>query len=274
MTGRNDAKPDAQVTVVPLDRDGPTALYLQIAADLAMRIGQEEGFRDRLPSEAALVTRYGVSRITIRLALDHLARRGLVVRRQGRGTFVAPERNAVTSEPIHGLADILAAQGVEPELELLAFGPAPAPAPVVEALGLESADALLLRRSYHVAGQPAALTEVFYPPSVGSAFTRTEAEAHSSVMLLTRFAGLRLVKSDITVRVQVASTDLAEILQVPAGTALMVIRRITYTEAGNPCEYSTLFARAGVAEFAVTASGTDAQMDGFRPLSSGMIADS
>jgi GntR family transcriptional regulator len=249
-------KTPTQADAPMLDRDGPVSLYLQVATDIAGRIGQDPAFRDRLPSEAELVARYAVSRITVRLALDHLARRGLVVRRQGRGTFVSEPREQ-RSGTIRGLADILSAQGLEADTALLFFGPADAPDAVQDALALPDADSMFLRRRYRVQNQDAALTEVYYPPFLRGAFSREDAEQHSSVVLLSRFAGLQLGRADSVIRVQPASGALRAHLDIEPNSAVMVIRRVTYTAVGEPCEYSTLFAKAGIAEFAVTTSGDE-----------------
>jgi len=234
-----------------LDRDSATALYLQIAADLASRIGREEGFQDRLPTEAELVARYGVSRITVRLALDHLTRRGLVVRRQGRGTFVAPAHQG-QADSIQGFTDILTAQGLQPETTLLAFGAAEASPEIAEALGLAGREALLLRRLYRLEDRPVALAEVYYPPDFAAHFGEADAARHSSSTLLTQFAHVQVSHADVSIRVEPSTPLVARSLELDPGTAIMLVRRITHCGDAGPVEYSTIFARAGVAEFSLT----------------------
>ncbi|MCQ8242297.1 GntR family transcriptional regulator [Rhizosaccharibacter radicis] len=240
-----------------VSRNSATALYLQIATHIAARIGRDPAFMDRLPSESELVARYAVSRITVRQALDHLVRRGLVVRRQGRGTFVTEPREQRTTGPAKGLADILAAQGLSPETTLLALEAADAPAEIQQALALSGPRSLFLRRRYSVEGRDAALTEVYYPPSCLGAFGWEDARRHSSLDLLSRFAGIQIGRSDSVIQVRTATEELRRHLDIETQEAVMMIRRVTFSVGGEPCEYSTLYAKAGIAEFAVTTNGEE-----------------
>ena len=232
------------------------ALHHQIAQDLSRRIGQEEGYRDRLPSEAALCRAYNVSRVTIRHALRHLEQAGLVCRRQGRGTFVVPPPTPATAHPVLGLSDILHARGMAVETELLAFGLKPAPAEVVAALGLEKdPHALLLRRRYLIDHVPVAVTEVYYPPAFRAFISERDARLHSSPKLMVEHIGLQLGRTHITVDVAGAQPDLAGELDMQPGSPIMVMRRVTCNDEGTACEHSTLLARPGIARFSITAHG-------------------
>lgn len=249
--GHADSGPEPKSS--PIDRDGPRSLYLQVAEDIAMRIGREEGYKTRLPSEAKLAAHYQVSRITVQLALNHLKTKGLIFRQQGRGTFVARQWDEVKPAPIRGFAEILSAQGMEPEMELMDFGLVPAPEKVIETLALTTDVALFLRRRYRLDGTAVALTEVYYPPSFQSLISEQDARRYSSPQLMEQLVGLTLNKSHITVQVQSAPEHVARALDLPDGSALMVLGRVSYTDRDETCEQSTLFVRAGIAEFSVLA---------------------
>src|SRR5438876_2061473 len=77
-------------------QDGPVPLYHQLEQDLLERIRTGEfGPGDALPTEGGICAQYGVSRITVRRALDALIAQGLIIRRRGVGSFVAQRREAV-----------------------------------------------------------------------------------------------------------------------------------------------------------------------------------
>ena len=79
-----------------LDTNNAVPLYEQLRVALRERL--DSGVLDpgeRLPSEAELCRKYGVSRITVRRAVDELVEEGILERRQGKGTFVAPKRAVV-----------------------------------------------------------------------------------------------------------------------------------------------------------------------------------
>ncbi|GAN98560.1 transcriptional regulator GntR [Komagataeibacter xylinus NBRC 13693] len=240
------------------DPNSSRALHHQIAQDLTSRIGREEGYCDRLPSEATLCRIYGVSRVTIRHALQHLENAGLVCRRQGRGTFVVPAAERTTApqpDPVMGLSDILQARGMKVETELLAFGLEPAPPEVMAALEPDGQQALLLRRRYLIDHVPVALTEVYYPPAFRAFISEHDARVHSSPRLMVDHIGLRLGRTHLTVDVTEARHALAAELDLPCGSPVMVMRRITCDDAGTACEHSTLLARPGIARLSITAHG-------------------
>lgn len=248
-----------------VDRDSPVPLYQQIADDLAGALSTRfaEG---RLPSEAELVAAYGVSRITVRQALAHLAERGLLVRKQGKGTFVATPRVRQDLQRLDGFADVLAAQGVQPETRLLSFGVGPASARAHEQLGLPTGEALGFQRQYLAEGHPLAVTEVYYPPALAAQITREAADQHSSHTLLTRFANRAIGHAVLTIRVQQVAAGLAQALGVPPDTAVLVEERLTYDTAGQPLEHSTLYLHPDACELHLTVQPGLALTHAFKAL--------
>ena len=87
-----------------LVRDTAVPLYLQIAQDIKGKIDREEiHANDRIPTEAELSKVYGVSRITIRKALEILVDEEILVRRQRLGTFVSDKKTVEKFEPFYGI---------------------------------------------------------------------------------------------------------------------------------------------------------------------------
>src|SRR3712207_6025952 len=96
------------------------AAYQQIADELARRIGSGE-FKtgDRLPTERELSAQLSVSRLTIRAALDRLAQRGVIVRRQGSGTYVGQPKLHQDATRLRGFWEDSIGQGLSPVTQLL-----------------------------------------------------------------------------------------------------------------------------------------------------------
>ncbi|WP_342628317.1 GntR family transcriptional regulator [Nguyenibacter vanlangensis] len=237
-----------------LDSASPDPLYLQVAADIGRHIGHDPRFLHRLPSEAELCALYDVSRITIRQALAHLAERGLVVRRHGRGTFVSAVRRDGRQSAIYSFGDILAGQGLAPETELLAFGMTAPPAEVRAALGLGDT-ALGLRRGFSVNGRRVAVTEVHYPPALAERITEDMARETSSAEILTRRLGLAIDHADVSVDLAAIGPAVADWLRLPPASTLMRIRRVTHCTGLGPCEHSQILLSTGAAAFRVDAEG-------------------
>jgi GntR family transcriptional regulator len=237
---------------VMIDRDSPVALHRQIADDLAAALAGHYHPGERLPTESALMIKYGVSRITVRQALATLTVRGLLVRRQGKGTFVAERAPRGEARQSGGFVDILTAQGLEPETRLLDFAERRADPQIVARLGLTGDHALTFRRQYLLDGRPLALTEVWLPPAVALLLDREAAERLSSHALLTERAGLAIGHAELAIRTTALRDDLAAQLSLPNGSAALVEERLTYCTAGVPREHSTLYLHPDACELQLT----------------------
>ena len=120
----------------PLERSSPLALYQQMAVRLEDDIGQGplRPFQ-KLPSEVELMAQYGVSRVTVRQAVDLLVRRGLAVRRQGKGTFIrGPTLNHELHE-LRGIYETLQSTGLSLHTKLIEFSAQSPPDRVRKLLG-------------------------------------------------------------------------------------------------------------------------------------------
>ena len=109
-----------------IDRDGPRALYLQVAERIASACRERYRAGERIPAESELMTAFGVARHTLRHAIDVLEQRGVLERRRGLGTFVLP---APLPYPLHAQArfsETIAAQGRARESRLMAAATEPA----------------------------------------------------------------------------------------------------------------------------------------------------
>jgi DNA-binding GntR family transcriptional regulator len=120
-------KPSRDAKVIPLARDSHVAMYRQLAQQLRGAITRGD-YRpgDKIPTEPQLIRRFGVSRITARQAVDALAREKLVIRKQGKGTFVAGPLVHHDLLELRGIYDELVAQGLEPHTRLLELAGGPA----------------------------------------------------------------------------------------------------------------------------------------------------
>jgi DNA-binding GntR family transcriptional regulator len=172
-----------------------------------------------LPSEADLAGSYGVSRVTIRKALEVLRSDGLVGSRQGFGWFVAApvvRRSLATPSTIE--AD-LAAQGREPVRRILSFRFRDLDGePVLEVVRVNLAD-----------GQPFALVTVWCPAELGRSLSRDDVEGATFYDLLP----IELSSIDQTIRAAVADERDAEVLGIPVGSPLLVARRVSRDAAGE-----------------------------------------
>jgi GntR family transcriptional regulator len=236
----------SSATDVALDREAPLPLYFQLREAIVgeiHRLGLAPG--DRLPTELELERRYGVSRSTIRQALNELAADGVVRRIQGKGTFV--EAPKIQHVPVlTSFSELLKSQGYTPSHRLLASSIQAAPAEVAEGLGIEEgATCRFLRRVFLADGDPVGVADTWLPLALlgdhGELFENGEIEEGSLYEILQREPlGLVLHRAVETINPGLAEEADAELLRHAPGSPLLVIKRITFTPEDRPIEWTRL----------------------------------
>ncbi|MBL0421645.1 GntR family transcriptional regulator [Ramlibacter sp. AW1] len=195
----------------------------------------------QLPTEESLCAEHGVSRVTVRRALESLRQQGFIEKRHGRGTFVreAPPVLALPT-PIASYLDKVAQRRALSRHVLKEFGWVPASAEVRSSLQLE-ADAQVLRvvRLRVMGRLPLVHNTVFLPPELGRSFTRADFRSTPLSELLGR-AGAHYGRIELVTRARLATPGIAQLLQVEVGSALVDVQRIGYDAGGRPIEYQQL----------------------------------
>lgn len=172
-----------------------------------------------LPSEADLAGSYGVSRVTVRKALEVLRGEGLIDARQGFGWFVPAPRVRQTLGPLTTIEAELAAQGREPVRKVLSFRFTDRDGDhVLEVVRVNLAD-----------GQPFALVTVWCPAELGRSLSRDDVESSTFYDLVpVEVAGARQA-----IRAVAADERDAEVLGVPVGSPLLLAERSSHDAAGD-----------------------------------------
>jgi GntR family transcriptional regulator len=226
-----------------LDRGSPVPLYYQLARQLEAAI--EHGALapgDLLGNEIDLSVRLGLSRPTVRQAIQTLVEKGLLVRRRGVGTQVVHSQVKRPLE-LSSLYDDLEAAGQGPTTQVVRNETVPARADVAAALGVaEGAEVTLLERLRHTHGRPVALLCNYLPPGLVALDTgRLESTGLYRVL---RAAGITLHSARQTIGARCATAQEAERLDEREGAALLTMQRTAYDDTGRPVEYGTHIYRA------------------------------
>ena len=183
-----------------------------------------------IPGEEALAEEFGVARATVNRALTALAEAGVLERKKRAGTRVAelPVRRARLEIPVIRL-DVLG-RGLAYDFKLLADRVEPAPVPVAARLGLPEGTPMRYLETLHLAGgRPFVLETRWLNPAVLPSPPPDFTKVSANEWLVTHVS---LVSGDIAFLAEGASEREAEVLGVPAGTALLVAERTTYGTAG------------------------------------------
>ena len=196
---------------------------------------------EAIPSEMDLAARYRVSQGTVRKAIDELALGNLVVRRQGKGTFVATHAAQQVQFRFLKLVPDSGTPGSEgpAQREIIDCRRARASADIARILGLRSGDAVLqARRVLSFAGTPTILEDIWLPAAPFKGLTAERlANYHGPMYALfeTEF-NVRMVRAEEKIRAEPAADGRELLLKVPHGTPLLSVERIAYTYQDLPME--------------------------------------
>jgi DNA-binding GntR family transcriptional regulator len=234
-----------------VDRRSPVPLYHQVATQLADAIDAGTlPAGTKLDNEIALADRLGLSRPTMRKAIEELVGRGLLVRKRGVGTQVVHGRVRRELE-LTSLYDDLAAAGKRPATRVLLNRVEPAPAEVAEELGVAvGCEVHRLERLRQADGEPLALLRNWLPADLLD-LDDAELEAGGLYELLRRRGThLRIARQRIGARG--ARSDEATLLGVSAGHALLTMQRTAYADSGRAVEYGDHCYRPDSYSFEIT----------------------
>lgn len=249
--GVSSTKP---VSVV-LQRDSQVAMYRQIAQQLRDAItGGQYGPGDKIPTEPELSAQFGVSRITVRQAVEHLVREGLVARKQGKGTFVQGPLVRHDLLELRGIYDELVDQGLQPQTELLVYGQKVPPAWIGEKLGCLGQRTLHWRRLYRLSGKPFGLSSVYLDASCADV-DRDIVSRLPTYKLLRSKLGVEISRADVAIRYEVGAASVCKVMGLALGTPLMVLERVSYSHEGRAREHTVYFAQASSYQFSIKVRG-------------------
>jgi GntR family transcriptional regulator len=209
------------------------SLILQALEDGEWRPGQV------IPSEQELATRFDVSQGTVRKAIDEMAAENILVRKQGKGTYVASHTdprqmfrflrlvplNGALTHPRSVPLDCWRAKAGQEASRMLAIEPG---APII-----------ILRRVLKFETRPIVVDEIYLPGEIFHGLTLEMLQDWSSSLYSlfeTRF-GLRMIRAQEHIRAVAADRAVAEVLQVDEGVPLLSVERVTYTYGDKPVEW-------------------------------------
>lgn len=239
------------VPAVPLDRTSPVPLYFQVATKLQQLIEDGEmPVGGRLENEVELADRLGVSRPTMRRAIQYLVERGMLVRKRGVGTQIVHPKVRRPVE-LSSLYDDLAKNGQAPRTDIRSIEVMPAPDHVADALAVpEGTPVTWLERLRYAAGEPLAIMHNAVPVDV-LALRREDLEGHGLYELL-RAAGHVPRMANQVVGARSATAAEARVLGDARGAPLLTMTRTAWDAGGRAVEYGSHIYRASRYSFELT----------------------
>ena len=236
-----------------IDRSSPTPLYFQLAhaIESAIRRGDLPAGA-RLQNEILLAQHHGLSRPTVRRAVQELVDKGLLVRKRGVGTQVI-QPHVRRSVELTSLYDDLARGGEAPSTEVLSVERIPAPVDIAEQLELAAGDEIVaLRRLRRTRGEPLAVMTNYLP----GRFEPTLSElTERGLYQYLRGQGVHLRVAHQRIGARLARAEEARLLEEPPRSALLTMQRTAYDDKGAAVEHGRHVYRASRYDFETTLVG-------------------
>jgi GntR family transcriptional regulator len=225
--------------------------YAQVEAVLAASIADGTlAPGAQLPAENALVERFGVSRPTVRQAVQNLAARGLVEIRRGTGTFVTHPRLTQDLTALSGFVEDMHALGRTATATVLDARITAATEPVARRLALTTGEHVVRITRVRLADNvPVSFDETYLPLDIGREVMTHDLAVEPIFALLEQTYDIPLVEADYRLEARAAETSIADALGIETGSPLLVIERTTYTTGNRPVDYEILHYRGDMTQF-------------------------
>jgi GntR family transcriptional regulator len=226
-------------------------LYSRVETVLAREIADGDlRVGDQLPTEDSLISRFGVSRITVRRAIQNLVSRGLVEIRRGKGTFVAAPKITQELTELSGFVEDMHALGRKPTARVIGKEIVTADATVARQLALTRGEHVVRIRRVRLAdGIPLSFDETYLPLEIGKKIITNNLKAEPIFSLLERKYDVPLIEAEYKLDAVPAETEVAAALKVKQRSPIFRIERTSYSTGGRPVDYERLYYRGDLVRF-------------------------
>ncbi|WP_119393444.1 GntR family transcriptional regulator [Salinibius halmophilus] len=240
------------------DTESPTSLYIQLSRRLEQSIREgiiQEG--EYLLPERDLATRLGLSRVTVRKAINSLVERGLLEKRQGAGTRVRHYYSETIHKPLsvlNSFSEDMRARGMDTADQWISKQTAYPSPREAQMLGLSPDQRILrLTRVRMAAGIPMAFEIASIPVTV----IASEEDVTTSLYDALDAADARPIRAIQTMTAANATEQIAEQLRIDPGLAVLYIERQGYDHNGNAVEYTRSHYRGDLYDFVTELRATE-----------------
>jgi GntR family transcriptional regulator len=204
-----------------------------------------------IPSEMALARRYQVSQGTVRKAINELVAENMLMRRQGKGTFVATHADDGTTYRFLHLRN-LAGEQEYPQSRFINFGRGKADAQLARRLDIRSGSALVqMQRVLTLSGEAVVYDDIRLPATLLKGISSAMVEEHVNAYKGTLYSlyetqyQIRIISAQERIRAALADVQVAALLGVAVGAPLLCIERVAFTYKHQPVEWRMSYVNTG-----------------------------
>lgn len=212
-----------------LKQDAMTPLYVQLmdTVEKDIKSGRYKP-GDKIMTESEMAKTYGVSLITVRKAIGSLMEKGLVVRKQGKGTFVTKPKFSRNIKRLQSFSEMCEQMGVVPGAHMLENKIVDADGKIAERLGIETGSKVIFISRLRFADSEPVVIEKNYFPLKYAFLLEAQFEDNSLFDYLKEKAGMQVTSSEKLIELCRATQEEAKLLEVRKGDYLMFVRSTAY----------------------------------------------
>lgn len=214
--------------------------YLQLKEDLTAEIGRGTYKpHQRLPSQRELCEEYGLSHMTVRRAINELIHEGIIYAEQGKGLYVAEQKQQAELGPLYGFTEDMMLRGMKASSRTLQAGIVTASTMLAHTLQVVVGAPLVHFHRLRLAdNEPMALQTIYIPHALCPGLLEHDLEQGSLYEILRVEYGLQLANAESAAGADLASGEEAALLKLAIPAALLVTEQLTYLDNGQPIEYA------------------------------------
>jgi GntR family transcriptional regulator len=243
------------MTAFSINKDSPIPLYYQIEEWLRGQIASGQlKVGDMLAPEIALSEQLGVSRLTLRQALNNLTNEGLLIRKRAKGTFVAPPRSKITFKRDHlmGVTDEVSREGLSVTSQVLEQALIPAAGTLLRELQLIQTDLVIrICRLRKIGAEPIVIETCCHPYQLFPELLQMDLTDQSIYAILHETYDSRPQEALDSFVASVADKEEARLLEIEEGAPVMRYQRTGYNQHGIPMEFTRSVYRADRYQFVI-----------------------
>ncbi len=239
-----------------VDRESPLPLYHQLRQALLGTLEQGHWQKgDPIPTEREICDTYGVSRITVRRAINDLVREGYLVSQQGKGTFVARPKIQRQLSQLRSFSEEMEALGLRSGSQLLSLRQEPAIGDVAAALQVKEGEWIWIVERLRLADdEPTIVSTSHLRLPAHVVLTPAQLHGQASLWRVLRSQGVTFARSEATIQAVEGSAHESELLEVQPGSPLLLVESIIYSDDDVPVEYTRMISRGDRYKYTVRTS--------------------
>lgn len=229
-----------------INRNGGTPIYEQIYQNLKTKIDETEfSAGEAFPSERELAEKFGVSRMTVRQALNALKQDGLIYHERGIGAFVSKRKLDVHTRNLVGFTEEMKERGLNPSSKLLLAKIEKADEETAKDLGIEIGEEVFhLQRLRLADDSPMAFEDAYLPSLRYENLDKIDLEKVSLYEVLEKEYGVRMSHAEEFLEAMAVTKKIGDALSIKKGDPVLMVHRVVFSDANLAVESVKTFYRA------------------------------